>query len=227
MHGSAMHSEAAELPHHAELRQSRRSGAASTSASASAPATAATTTPLRRISRGSLVALSASRTRETDLYGPTLGHLAPAFAELAEAVEDLAVNMEALDAINTSLDVFNEAFAGLLVGLRVNAYTSDFLQVRRCFRVPMDISPYLILHSMPDTGSHCSQLYSRQRATHSSRARDTRGECGCIGRSCAPSRRSSKRSARCRRSRDSFKCRRYIRHAAWQSQRQTAIERTS
>lgn len=89
----------------------------------------ATTTPLRRISRGSLVALSASRTRESDLYGPTLGHLAPAFAELAEAVEDLAVNMEALDAINASLDEFNESFAGLLVGLRANAYTADFLQV--------------------------------------------------------------------------------------------------
>lgn len=93
------------------------------------------TTPLRRISTGALVALSASRTREADLYGPTLGHLAPAFAELAEAVEDLAVNCEALDAISQSLDEFNESFAGLLLGLRVNAYTSEFHAVSEDVRL--------------------------------------------------------------------------------------------
>ncbi|KAK9896433.1 hypothetical protein P389DRAFT_180216 [Cystobasidium minutum MCA 4210] len=113
-----------QQPH--ALRQSRRSTTAATGAAAGTAAPPPATTPLRRISRGSLVALSASRTREADLYGPTLGHLAPAFAELAETIEDLAVNLEALDAINQSLDDFNESFAGLLLGLRANAYTSEF-----------------------------------------------------------------------------------------------------
>lgn len=143
--------------HHAgALRQSRRSAGAAlstttTTAAGGGTSTAATatTTPLRRISRGSLVALSASRTREADLYGPTLGHLAPAFAELAEAVEDLAVNFEALDAINQSLDEFNESFAGLLVGLRVNAYTSEFPEVsvtrRSSGGISLDLHNFLIV----------------------------------------------------------------------------------
>lgn len=141
--------------HAGALRQSRRSaGAAITSTTTTAgggtsTTATATTTPLRRISRGSLVALSASRTREADLYGPTLGHLAPAFAELAEAVEDLAVNFEALDAINQSLDEFNESFAGLLVGLRVNAYTSEFPEVsvtrRSSGGISLDLHNFLIV----------------------------------------------------------------------------------
>ena len=86
------------------------------------------TTPLRRISRRSLSALSASRSREAD-DGPVLTFLEGVFAELSEAIEDLAVNFEALDAINEGLDGFNEGFAGLLYGLRMNAYTSDFIDV--------------------------------------------------------------------------------------------------
>lgn len=89
-----------------------------------------TQTPLRRISRGSLSALSASRSRLAldDYSQPALSHLAPVFAELSEAIEDLAVNFEGLDAINDGLDRFNEGFAGLLYGLRMNAYTSDILE---------------------------------------------------------------------------------------------------
>ena len=95
-------------------------------------------TPLRRISRGSLSALSASRTRRAldDYSQPALSHLAPVFAELSEAIEDLAVNFEGLDAINDGLDRFNEGLAGLLYGLRMNAYTSDILEVKLTFGFP-------------------------------------------------------------------------------------------
>jgi DASH complex subunit DAM1 len=85
-----------------------------------------------------LSALSASRSRLAldDYSQPALSHLAPVFAELSEAIEDLAVNFEGLDAINDGLDRFNEGFAGLLYGLRMNAYTSDILQVRYCLACP-------------------------------------------------------------------------------------------
>ncbi|CAD6565486.1 MAG: hypothetical protein CYPHOPRED_005661 [Cyphobasidiales sp. Tagirdzhanova-0007] len=84
------------------------------------------TTPFRRISGGSLSALSASRSREAD-DGPALAHLAGVYAELSEAIEDLAVNFEALDAINEDLGQFNEGLACLLYGLRMNAYTSNII----------------------------------------------------------------------------------------------------
>ena len=107
-----------------------------TDSAPAAPAAAAprtTATPLRRISRGSLGALSASRSRpEGSSYDgfSALSHLVPVFAELSEGIEDLAVNLAALDEINNDLDAFNEGFAGLLYGLRMNAYTCAFPGVR-------------------------------------------------------------------------------------------------
>lgn len=111
-----------------------------------------TTTPLRRISRGSLSALSASRSRPVYYGGgggtdgadedgeyyhyydhdhdePVLPHLSGVFAELSEAFEDLAVNFEGLDAINEDLVRFNNAFSGLIYGVKMNAYTNDFPEV--------------------------------------------------------------------------------------------------
>lgn len=88
------------------------------------------TTPLRRISRGSLSALSASRSREVEDGAEPLEHLFHVFAELSEGFEDLAVNFEALNAVCESLDSFNEGFASFLYGLRVNAYTTEFVDVR-------------------------------------------------------------------------------------------------
>ena len=89
-------------------------------------------TPLRRISRASLGALSASRNREEE--SSPLEHLNGPFAELAEAMEDLAVNFEALDAINDDLNSFNHGFGAFLYGLRMNAYASEFPQVRSFHR---------------------------------------------------------------------------------------------
>jgi DASH complex subunit DAM1 len=93
------------------------------------PSTMPAKTPLRRISRASLGALSASRNREEE--SSPLEHLNGPFAELAEAMEDLAVNFEALDAINEDLNSFNHGFGAFLYGLRMNAYASEFPQVRQ------------------------------------------------------------------------------------------------
>lgn len=89
-------------------------------------------TPLRRISHSSLAALSASRNRDDEDDGSPLQHLEGAFAELSEAIQDMVVNLEALDAVNADLTRFNHGFAGFLYGLRMNAYTGEFLNVRGC-----------------------------------------------------------------------------------------------
>lgn len=95
-----------------------------------APTSTTSATSLRRISRGSLTALSASRSR----FGPgqayeglsSISHLAPVFAELSEAMEDLSNNFAALDEVSDYLADFNEGFASFMYGLRMNAYTCAF-----------------------------------------------------------------------------------------------------
>lgn len=90
------------------------------------------TTPLRRISASSLrsLSLSHSRSRAPTSTEPPLQHLSQLFAELADSVTDLTQKFQDLAAINTDLDAFNHAFASYLYGLRINAYTADFEEVR-------------------------------------------------------------------------------------------------
>lgn len=89
------------------------------------------TTPLRRLSASSLRSLSLSHSRSTphNATEPHLLHLGHVFAELADAMSDLAGNLGELEKGMKGLEGFNEAFSGLLYGLRVNAYTTDFDQV--------------------------------------------------------------------------------------------------
>ncbi|KAK4051037.1 DASH complex subunit dam1 [Microbotryomycetes sp. JL201] len=92
------------------------------------------TTPLRRISASSLrsLSLSHSRSRATQsTHEPPLQHLSQLFAELADSMSDLTVKLEDLAQINNDLDGFNQAFASYLYGLRINAYTADFLEASR------------------------------------------------------------------------------------------------
>ena len=94
----------------ASLRQST-----SLAQSASRP-----TTPIRRISRGSL-----SYSLQGGQQDP-LDRLAPLFTELADSFEVLAENFQLLNAVNDELDSFNNSFAAYLYGLKMNAYTTDF-----------------------------------------------------------------------------------------------------
>lgn len=56
-----------------------------------------------------------------------LSYLAPVFVELADAMADLATNVEQLEDVHASLSSFNNAFGAFLYGLRMNCYTSEFL----------------------------------------------------------------------------------------------------
>ncbi|KAH9054670.1 DASH complex subunit Dam1-domain-containing protein [Lactarius vividus] len=82
-------------------------------------------TPLRRVSQGSLLALSRSGAHHQDApHG--LGFLEPALAELADEAEALRGNVEGLRALSTSLETFNEAFSSWLYVMNMNALTVDW-----------------------------------------------------------------------------------------------------
>src|ERR1700734_1702208 len=85
-------------------------------------------TPLRRISQGSLFALSRSQSYPDAPHG--LGFLEPAMAELADETESLQANLDGLKNLSDSLKSFNESFASWLYVMNMNALTTDWPQVR-------------------------------------------------------------------------------------------------
>ncbi|KAJ7043910.1 hypothetical protein C8F04DRAFT_1070916 [Mycena alexandri] len=80
-------------------------------------------TPLRRVSQGSLFAVST-----TDPEQSGLNFLAAHVAELADEAENLQGNAEALKTLSESLATFNESFASWLYVMNMNALTTDWLQ---------------------------------------------------------------------------------------------------
>ena len=85
-------------------------------------------TPLRRVSQGSLFALSHSGARSDAPHG--LGFLKPALAELTDEADALRANVDGLRALSASLDTFNEAFASWMYVMNMNALTVDWPEVR-------------------------------------------------------------------------------------------------
>ncbi|KAI0312064.1 DASH complex subunit Dam1-domain-containing protein [Amylostereum chailletii] len=83
-------------------------------------------TPLRRVSQGSLSAMSRSRAHPDAPYG--LGFLEPAMAELADEVDTLQTNVEGLRELGDALQTFNESFASWLYVMNMNALTVDWPQ---------------------------------------------------------------------------------------------------
>ncbi|KAH9968150.1 DASH complex subunit Dam1-domain-containing protein [Russula dissimulans] len=81
-------------------------------------------TPLRRVSQGSLFALSRSGAHPDTPHG--LGFLGPALSELADEAEALRANVDGLRALSASLDTFNEAFASWLYAMNMNALTVEW-----------------------------------------------------------------------------------------------------
>jgi len=81
-------------------------------------------TPLRRVSQGSLFALSRSGAHPDAPHG--LGFLEPALAELADEADALRANVDGLRALSASLDTFNEAFASWMYVMSMNALTVDW-----------------------------------------------------------------------------------------------------
>lgn len=85
-------------------------------------------TPLRRVSQGSLFALSRSQHPHAEApHG--LGFLEPAISELADEMESVQVNTQGLAELSASLQSFNDSFASLLHVMRMNALTTDWNQV--------------------------------------------------------------------------------------------------
>ncbi|WVO13850.1 hypothetical protein L204_101473 [Cryptococcus depauperatus] len=81
--------------------------------------------PLRRISTGSLSSLARSTDRSaTSASG--LEFLAPALTDLADEAATLASNTSQLTALHDALGTFNEAFAGYLYALKMNAFCVEW-----------------------------------------------------------------------------------------------------
>ncbi|KAH7909610.1 hypothetical protein BJ138DRAFT_1180910 [Hygrophoropsis aurantiaca] len=83
-------------------------------------------TPLRRISQGSLFALSRSGANSDAPHG--LGFLEPVMSELLDETEALQANVEGLKNLSDSLRTFNESFASWLYVMDMNALTTDWPQ---------------------------------------------------------------------------------------------------
>ncbi|KAF8348561.1 hypothetical protein F5887DRAFT_880006 [Amanita rubescens] len=83
-------------------------------------------TPLRRVSQGSLFALSRSTAYPDAPHG--LGFIEPAMAEFADEVDVLQSNTEGLKNLSESLATFNESFASWLYVMTMNALTTDWPQ---------------------------------------------------------------------------------------------------
>ncbi|KAG1729592.1 DASH complex subunit Dam1-domain-containing protein [Suillus lakei] len=83
-------------------------------------------TPLKRVSQGSLFALSRSGNNPDAPHG--LGFIEPVMAELVDEVEALQANVEGLRNLSNSLKTFNESFASWLYVMDMNALTVDWPQ---------------------------------------------------------------------------------------------------
>ncbi|KAG1823806.1 uncharacterized protein BJ212DRAFT_1444797 [Suillus subaureus] len=83
-------------------------------------------TPLKRVSQGSLFALSRSGNNPDAPHG--LGFIEPVMAELVDEVEALQANVEGLRNLSNSLKIFNESFASWLYVMDMNALTVDWPQ---------------------------------------------------------------------------------------------------
>ncbi|KAG2360933.1 DASH complex subunit Dam1-domain-containing protein [Suillus spraguei] len=83
-------------------------------------------TPLKRVSQGSLFALSRSGNNPDAPHG--LGFIEPVMAELIDEVETLQANVEGLRNLGNSLKTFNESFASWLYVMDMNALTVDWPQ---------------------------------------------------------------------------------------------------
>ncbi|KAG9309963.1 hypothetical protein JVU11DRAFT_9996 [Chiua virens] len=89
-------------------------------------------TPLRRVSQGSLFALSRSEQNPDAPHG--LGFIEPVMSELVDEAEALHANVDNLRRLSNSLRSFNESFASWLYVMDMNALSTDWLQA------PTDVS---------------------------------------------------------------------------------------
>ncbi|KAJ7935451.1 hypothetical protein B0H13DRAFT_2226901 [Mycena leptocephala] len=82
-------------------------------------------TPLRRVSQGSLFAVSTS---DPDAQFSGVDFLDAAISEFADETETLQANVESMKNLSESLATFNESFASWLYVMNMNALTTDWPQ---------------------------------------------------------------------------------------------------
>lgn len=87
------------------------------------------TTPLRRVSRGSISALSQSQRGGASSSSTPLSFLEGAMGNLADETSTLSTNLEDLASIHGALNTFNEGFSMFLYGLKVAAYCIEWSEV--------------------------------------------------------------------------------------------------
>jgi DASH complex subunit DAM1 len=89
--------------------------------------------PLRRISTGSLSNLARSQEgHPSSSASPSgLDFLTGPLLDLSDEAASLASNVQAMNRLHESLGTFNEAFAGYLYALRMNAFCVEWTEVRR------------------------------------------------------------------------------------------------
>lgn len=120
------------------------------------------TTPLRRISRGSLNALSHSASKQLSAGATPLSFLQAAMTDLSEEVGVLQLNLENVEAVHESLHSFNENFAMYIYGLKMNAYCVEWPEAplhdnfeRAEKRIAQQAQQYAAQHSLDMAmGSH-------------------------------------------------------------------------
>ncbi|THH17692.1 hypothetical protein EW146_g3155 [Bondarzewia mesenterica] len=113
-------------------------------------------TPLRRVSQGSLFALSRSGNNSDAPHG--LGFLEPALSELADETDALYANVAGLRALGDSLQTFNESFASWLYVMNMNALTVDWPQA------PTDASYMLAKRRAEEDGRAALAAIQAQQA---------------------------------------------------------------
>ncbi|KAF7365402.1 hypothetical protein MVEN_00412700 [Mycena venus] len=84
-------------------------------------------TPLRRVSQGSLFAVSAS---DPDAQSEGVAFLDAFVEDLADETDHLQTNVENMRELSQSLATFNESFSSWLYVMNMNALTVDWPQVR-------------------------------------------------------------------------------------------------
>ncbi|GJJ14929.1 hypothetical protein Clacol_009199 [Clathrus columnatus] len=83
-------------------------------------------TPLRRVSRGSLSALSRSHNDNSSPAG--LQFLGPALEILTDEVDALSQNVDGLNKLSSSLKRFNESFASYLFMQKINVFSVEWFE---------------------------------------------------------------------------------------------------
>lgn len=84
-------------------------------------------TPLRRVSRGSLSAVSRSHNDSSAPAG--LSFLGPVLEILTDELDALTQNVEGLKSLASTLEQFNESFASYLFTQKVNVFCVEWFEV--------------------------------------------------------------------------------------------------